>query len=175
MAVDPPRAERTGALAGLKVIEMAGLGPVPLAALMLAEMGAEVLRIERAGEERPFLDMPDEYELARHGRSILKIDIKQDDGRDLLLKLATKADVLLEGFRPGVMERLSLGPDAMLSLNPALVYGRMTGFGQDGPLAGRAGMTSTTWRSPACSPPSVARAKGRFRRSTWWPTMAAAR
>ncbi len=139
MPSGPPPAEKTGPLAGLKVIEMAGLGPVPLAALMLAEMGAEVLRIERAGEERPFLDLPDEYELARHGRSILKIDVKQAEGRDLLEKLAEKADVLLEGFRPGVMERLGLGPDVLLARNPALIYGRMTGFGQDGPLANRAG------------------------------------
>lgn len=139
MAANSGQAQKTGPLAGLKVIEMAGLGPVPLAALMLAEMGATVLRIERAGRERPFLDLPDDYELARHGRSILRIDLKQPAGRDLVLKLVEKADVLLEGFRPGVMERLGLGPDAALARNPALAYGRMTGFGQDGPLADRAG------------------------------------
>lgn len=139
MTAEPDPAAKTGPLAGLKVVEMAGLGPVPLAALMLAEMGAEVLRIERAGDDHPFLDLPDEYELARHGRSILKLDLKRPEGRGLVLKLAERADVLLEGFRPGVMERLGLGPDAALARNPALVYGRMTGFGQAGPLANRAG------------------------------------
>jgi alpha-methylacyl-CoA racemase len=139
MTAEPDHAARKGPLAGLKVIEMAGLGPVPLAALMLAEMGAEVLRVERAGDESPLLDLPDEYELARHGRSILRLDLKQAAGRDLLLKLVETADVLLEGFRPGVMERLGLGPDAALKGNPGLVYGRMTGFGQHGPLANRAG------------------------------------
>ena len=132
-------AGRTGPLAGLKVIEMAGLGPVPLAALMLSEMGAEVLRIERVDAGKPLLALPDEYDLDRHGRSILRIDLKRPAGADLLLRLLDKVDVLIEGFRPGAMERLGLGPDAVLERNPALVYGRLTGFGQDGPLARRAG------------------------------------
>jgi alpha-methylacyl-CoA racemase len=130
---------KTGPLAGLTVIEMAGLGPVPLAGLMLSEMGAEVLRIERLGSTQPFLSLPDEYDIDRHGRSILRIDLKRQEGAELVLRLAEKADMLVEGFRPGVMERLGLGPDAALARNPALIYGRMTGFGQDGPLSGRAG------------------------------------
>ena len=131
--------EGTGPLAGLKVIEMAGLGPVPLAALMLSEMGAEVLRIERADAGQPFLRLPEEYDLDRHGRSILKLDLKRPAGAELLLRLAASADLLVEGFRPGVMERLGLGPDVLFERNPALIYGRLTGFGQDGPLSGRAG------------------------------------
>ncbi|MEW6632427.1 MAG: CaiB/BaiF CoA-transferase family protein [Pseudomonadota bacterium] len=131
--------EKAGPLAGLKVIEMAGLGPVPLAALMLSEMGAEVLRIERVDAGHPLLSLPPEYDLDRHGRSILRIDLKRADGVELLLRLAEKADILVEGFRPGVMERSGLGPDVVLRRNPALVYGRLTGFGQDGPLSRRAG------------------------------------
>ncbi|RWC27710.1 MAG: CoA transferase [Mesorhizobium sp.] len=130
---------KTGPLAGLTVIEMAGIGPVPLAGLMLSEMGAEVLRIERAGSPRPFLTLPDEYDIDRHGRSILRIDLKRWEGAELVLRLVEKADMLIEGFRPDVMERLGLGPDAVLARNSALIYGRTTGFGQDGPLSDRAG------------------------------------
>ncbi|TIO07046.1 CaiB/BaiF CoA-transferase family protein [Mesorhizobium sp.] len=130
---------KTGPLAGLTVIEMAGLGPVPLTGLMLSEMGAEVLRIERPGSTQPLLSLPDEYDIDRHGRSILRIDLKRQEGVELVLRLAEKADTLIEGFRPGVMERLGLGPDAALARNPTLIYGRMTGFGQDGPLSDRAG------------------------------------
>ena len=132
-------AEKTGPLAGLKVIEMAGLGPVPLAALMLSEMGADVLRIERADAGQPLLALPEAYDLDQHGRSILKLDLKHPAGMELLLRLAATADMLVEGFRPGVMERLGIGPDIALQRNPALIYGRLTGFGQDGPLSGRAG------------------------------------
>ncbi|AZO44929.1 CoA transferase [Mesorhizobium sp. M7D.F.Ca.US.005.01.1.1] len=138
MSAGLPAAGKTGPLAGLKVIEMAGLGPVPLAGLLLSEMGAEVLRIERARTSQ-LLSLPDEYNIDRHGRALLRLDLKRREGTDLLLRLAEKADMLLEGFRPGVMERLGLGPEAVLARNPALIYGRMTGFGQDGPLAGRAG------------------------------------
>ncbi|TIW87566.1 MAG: CoA transferase, partial [Mesorhizobium sp.] len=127
-------AGKTGPLAGLKVIEMAGLGPVPWAGLMLSEMGAEVLRIERTATSQPLLSLPDKYNIDRHGRSILRLDLKRREGTDLVLRLAEKADILLEGFRPGVMERLGLGPQALLARSPALIYGRMTGFGQDGPL-----------------------------------------
>ncbi|MER8465142.1 CaiB/BaiF CoA-transferase family protein [Mesorhizobium sp. M1396] len=139
MSTGPSAAGKTGPLAGLKVIEMAGLGPVPLAGLMLSETGAEVLRIERTGTSQPPLPLPDEYNIDRHGRAILRLDLKRREGADLLLRLAENADMLLEGFRPGVMERLGLGPEAVLTRNPALIYGRMTGFGQDGPLSGRAG------------------------------------
>ncbi|TIU25612.1 MAG: CoA transferase, partial [Mesorhizobium sp.] len=113
--------------------------PVPLAALMLSEMGADVLRIERADANEPLLPLPEAYDLDRHGRSILELDLKRPDGAELLLRLAEKADILVEGFRPGVMERLGLGPDVALERNPALIYGRLTGFGQGGPLSCRAG------------------------------------
>jgi len=139
MPAAEPAAKKSGPLAGLIVVEMAGLGPVPLAALMLSEMGADVLRIERADTGRPFLPLPPEYDLDRHGRTILTVDLKEPEGRDFVLGLLARADVLIEGFRPGVMERLGLGPDTVTASNPALVYGRMTGFGQDGPLAARAG------------------------------------
>lgn len=130
---------RTGPLAGTRIIEMAGIGPVPLAGLMLAELGAEVLRIERLHAERAFLRLPPEFDLDRHGRSILRADLKRPEAIDCVLDLCRGADVLIEGFRPGVMERLGLGPEPCHDANPALVYGRMTGFGQTGPLSSRAG------------------------------------
>lgn len=139
MAEAARQGDKSGPLAGLTVIEMAGLGPVPLAALMLSEMGADVLRIERSGPNRQFVPLAPEYDLDSHGRAILALDLKRRESTELLLRLVEKADVLLEGFRPGVMERLGLGPAEMLARNPALIYGRMTGFGQDGPLADRAG------------------------------------
>ncbi len=135
MAEEEPK----GPLAGLKVIEMAGLGPVPLAALILSEMGAAVVRIARLGGGASFIAMPPELDLDRHGRGTVKVDLKSPEGMALMRELASGADVLIEGFRPGVMERLGLGPHDLLSVNPALIYGRMTGFGQDGPLAARAG------------------------------------
>ncbi|KFB09434.1 CaiB/BaiF CoA transferase family protein [Nitratireductor basaltis] len=128
-----------GPLQGIRVIEMAGLGPVPLAGLMLSEMGAEVVRVERINATRAFLDMKPEHDLDRHGRRILRVDLKSEAGRDLLLRMGGKADILMEGFRPGVMERLGLGPQDFAARNPALIYGRMTGFGQEGPLSKRAG------------------------------------
>jgi alpha-methylacyl-CoA racemase len=127
-----------GPLHGTTVIEMAGLGPAPLCGLMLAEMGARVLRIERMNE-KPFLALDDEFDYTRHGRSVIKVDLKDRRGTDLVFDLAQSADILIEGFRPGVMERLGLGPEQMLERNPRLIYGRVTGFGQDGPLAQRAG------------------------------------
>lgn len=129
----------SGPLSGLTVVEMAGLGPAPLACLMLAEMGARVIRIERLATDRPFLGLPPEQDLDRHGRIIVRTDLKAAEGRDLVAGLVGKADVLVEGFRPGVMERLGLGPDDCSAANPRLVYARMTGFGQKGPLASRAG------------------------------------
>lgn len=131
--------QRTGPLAGLKVVEMAGIGPVPLAGLMLAEMGAQIVRVERLRGGRPFLNIPEAFDLDRHGRDTLKIDLKHADGVALVRRLAAGADILIEGFRPGVMERLGLGPEVLCADNAGLVYGRMTGFGQDGPLAERAG------------------------------------
>jgi len=132
-------AARSGPLSGLTVIEMAGIGPVPLAALMLAEYGARIIRIERLKTGGGFLPLAPDADLSLHGRTTIRVDLKRPEGVDLVLRLIGKADVLVEGFRPGVMERLGLGPVPCLERNPRLVYGRMTGFGQDGPLADRAG------------------------------------
>jgi len=124
-----------GPLDGIKMIEIAGIGPGPFAAMMLADMGAEILRIDRAQSvtgadpDEPSLDL-----LAR-GRRSAAVDLKNPDGVETVLKLVERADVILEGFRPGVMERLGLGPDVCLERNPRIVFGRMTGWGQEGPLA----------------------------------------
>lgn len=126
-----------GPLAGLRVVELAGLAPAPFACMMLADLGADVIRVERAGDPGDGLLAPSGV-LDRNRRSIA-LDLKSDEGKRALLKLVERSDVLVEGFRPGVMERLGLGPDACLELNPRLIYGRMTGWGQDGPLAQRAG------------------------------------
>lgn len=139
MSAEAKAGTKTGPLTGFRVIEMAGLGPVPLAGLILSEMGADVLRIERISTARPFLSLPPEFDLDRHGRSVVRLDLKRQEAIELMLRLAENADALVEGFRPGVMERLGLGPDQTMARNPRLVYGRMTGFGQDGPLASRAG------------------------------------
>lgn len=139
MSTESSPPARPGPLAGLKVIEMAGIGPVPLAGLILAELGAHVLRVERLSAAPGFIDLPEEYDIDRHGRSVLRVDLKQAEGRELLLSLAENADVLVEGFRPGVMERFGAGPEETHARNPRLVYARMTGFGQKGPLAPRAG------------------------------------
>lgn len=128
-----------GPLEGLRIIEMAGLGPVPLAGLMLAEMGAAVLRVERMGGSPEPFALPPDLDLSRHGRNTIRLDLKKDAGIEVLRGLVKRADVLMEGFRPGVMERLGLGPTALMERDPALIYARMTGYGQDGPLAARAG------------------------------------
>jgi alpha-methylacyl-CoA racemase len=128
-----------GPLEGVKILEFTGIGPGPFAAMMLADMGAEVLRLDRAQSvmggdpNQPSLDF-----LAR-GRQSVGVDLKNPDGIQAVLRLVEEADALLEGFRPGVMERLGLGPDVCLERNPRLVYGRMTGWGQEGPLAHAAG------------------------------------
>jgi len=129
-----------GPLAGFRIIEMAGIGPAPFAATLLADMGAEVIRLDR--QEAADLGLPGrepKFDVLHRGRRSLALDVKAPAGRDVVRKLAAKADALIEGFRPGVMERLGLGPDELLSLNPRLVYGRMTGFGQEGPMAQSAG------------------------------------
>jgi alpha-methylacyl-CoA racemase len=126
--------EQSGPLRGLRVVEFAGIGPAPFAAMLLADMGADVVRIVRPGT--PALDKCD---LLERGRRVVPIDLKNAEGRESVLLLLERAEVLLEGFRPGVMERLGLGPEALLQRNPRLVYGRMTGWGQTGPLAAAAG------------------------------------
>ncbi|MGZ8317890.1 MAG: CaiB/BaiF CoA transferase family protein [Telluria sp.] len=131
-----------GPLAGIKVVEMVGLGPCPFAAMMLADMGAEVIRIDRKarpGAANPFPILGTKYDVLARGRRSLALDLKNPEAREVLLQLVGQADVLLEGFRPGVMERLGLGPEACHARNPRLVYGRVTGWGQDGPLAQAAG------------------------------------
>jgi alpha-methylacyl-CoA racemase len=126
-----------GPLNGVKIIEMAGIGPGPFAAMLLADMGANVLRLQRPGGNGLFGDL--KVDVVGRGRVSLPIDLRDEDARHRVLELATRADVLIEGFRPGVMERLGLGPDVLLGANPRLVYGRMTGWGQEGPLAPTAG------------------------------------
>jgi alpha-methylacyl-CoA racemase len=131
-----------GPLAGLRVIEMAGIGPCPFAAMMLADMGAEVVRIERKvdpGAPTPYPSLGTKYDVMARGRRPLALDLKDPRARNVLLGLVDKADALVEGFRPGVMERLGLGPDECQARNPKLVYGRVTGWGQHGPLAQAAG------------------------------------
>lgn len=131
-----------GPLAGIRVIEMVGLGPCPFAAMMLADMGAEVIRVDRKaarGAADPFPMLGTKFDVMARGRRSLALDLKRPGAREVVLQLAEKADVLLEGFRPGVMERLGLGPDECLARNPRLVFGRVTGWGQDGPLAQAAG------------------------------------
>jgi alpha-methylacyl-CoA racemase len=132
-------AARTGPLTGLKVVELAGLGPAPFAAMMLADMGADVLRIERASQVSSSAQTGRSWDLLNRSRRSVGVDLKQPAGVELVLRLAQQADVLVEGFRPGVMERLGLGPDVCCAHNPRLVYGRMTGYGQEGPLAQAAG------------------------------------
>jgi alpha-methylacyl-CoA racemase len=128
-----------GPLSGYRIIEIAGIGPGPFAAMMLADMGAEVIRIERAQAVRgPAPDTP-YFDVMQRGRRNVAIDLKHPDGVATLLDLIEHADGLIEGFRPGVMERLGVGPDVCLARNPKLVYGRMTGWGQDGPYAAAAG------------------------------------
>ncbi len=123
----------TGPLHGLTIVEMAGLGPGPFAAMMLADHGATVIRVERAG----MISVPNDPLL--RGRQSIALDLKREECRAVVRKLCASADGLVEGYRPGVMERLELGPDALIAANPKLVYGRVTGWGQSGPLAAEAG------------------------------------
>jgi len=125
-----------GPLRGLKVIEMVGLGPAPFCGMLLADMGAEVIRIDRP---RQGADAESRWDVLARSRKSLAIDLKKPGATETVLQLIEQADVLIEGFRPGVMERLGLGPDACLARQPRLVYGRMTGWGQHGPLAQAAG------------------------------------
>ncbi len=127
-----------GPLDGVKVLEIAGIGPGPFCATMLADLGAEVVRVDRADRVQPPSDRPF-FDLLSRGRRSLGVDLKSPEGVELVLRLVEQADVLIEGFRPGVATRLGIGPDACLERNPRLVYGQMTGWGQDGPLAQAAG------------------------------------
>src|SRR6201985_1479523 len=123
----------SGPLAGFRIVEFAGIGPGPFACMMLADMGAEVVTLDRVGAKKNLKSV------AGRGRKVVELDLKDETSIPQVLDLLANADALIEGFRPGVMERLGLGPDVVLARNPRLVYGRMTGWGQEGPLAQAAG------------------------------------
>jgi alpha-methylacyl-CoA racemase len=128
-----------GPLAGFRIIEMAGIGPAPMCAMLLADLGATVLRIDRQQPSGLGLPGEERFNIMNRSRHAIAVDLKRPEGVALLLRLVGAADALIEGFRPGVMERLGLGPEPCLARNPKLVYGRMTGWGQTGPLAEAAG------------------------------------
>lgn len=126
-----------GPLQGVRVVELAGIGPGPYAAMVLADLGADVVRVDRPGG--PVLGIDPACDITNRNKRSVVVDLKAPDGAAVVLDLVERADVLLEGYRPGVAERLGIGPEACLERSPRLVYARMTGWGQDGPLAGRAG------------------------------------
>jgi len=128
-----------GPLDGIRVLEFEAIGPAPFAGMLLADMGADVLALERPASIDLGLERERWYDVMMRGKRSVTLDLKSNSAREAALRLVEKADVLIEGFRPGVMERLGLGPEVALARNPRLVYGRMTGWGQDGPLAPRAG------------------------------------
>jgi alpha-methylacyl-CoA racemase len=126
-------ARASGPLAGFRIVEFAGIGPGPFACMLLADMGAEVVTLDRVGAKKNL------KAVSTRGRKVVELDLKHNTAVAQVLDLLANADALIEGFRPGVMERLGLGPDVVLARNPRLVYGRMTGWGQEGPLAQAAG------------------------------------
>ncbi|ACY97432.1 MULTISPECIES: CaiB/BaiF CoA transferase family protein [Thermomonospora] len=128
---------KQGPLTGIRVIELAGIGPGPFAAMLLADLGAEVIRVDRASAVSGAGQATTDF--TNRGKRSIAVDLKSEKGKQVVLRLVEKADVLLEGFRPGVTERLGLGPDDCLAVNPKLVYGRMTGWGQHGRLSQSAG------------------------------------
>jgi alpha-methylacyl-CoA racemase len=129
----------SGPLTGLRVIELASIGPGPMCAMLLADQGADVIRIDRVEPSGLGVTLDPRFDVTGRGRRSIALDLKQPAGRDAVLRLIETADVLIEGWRPGVAERLGLGPDDCTARNPKLVYGRMTGYGQSGPLAQTAG------------------------------------
>ena len=128
-----------GPLSGIRVVELAGIGPGPFCAMLLADLGAEVIRVDRSSQVDIGIDNGRKYSVLNRSRKSISVDLKNPDGIKTVLKLVENADALIEGFRPGVTERLGLGPDECMKRNPALVYGRMTGWGQEGPIAHAAG------------------------------------
>lgn len=128
-----------GPLAGYRVLEFASIGPIPLCGMLLADLGAEVIRIDRTGDTDLGVRRDPAFEYTGRGKRSIAVNLKHADGLQTLLGLTAQADVLIEGFRPGVMERLGLGPAACLAVQPQLVYGRLTGWGQQGPLSAAAG------------------------------------
>ena len=139
MAGDAQAMTRQGPLAGLRVVELAGIGPGPMCAMLLADLGATVIRIDRKQPSDLGIQRPLRYNLLLRNRYAIELDLKDSQGVEAALQLIERADALIEGFRPGVTERLGLGPDACLARNPRLAYGRMTGWGQEGPLSQTAG------------------------------------
>ena len=131
--------ESMGVLSGYKIVEFAGIGPAPMCAMLLSDMGAEVLRLDRAEDADLGVPTDAKFNLLGRGRRSVAIDLKKPEGTEAALKLIEQADALIEGFRPGVMERLGLSPEVCMARNPRLVFGRMTGWGQEGPLANAVG------------------------------------
>src|SRR5712671_6548301 len=129
----------SGPLSGVKVLELAGIGPGPFCGMLLADMGADVLRVDRLEPSDLGLPLEPQFDVVARGRRSIGLDLKRPQAIDIVMALVAKADVLIEGFRPGVTERLGLGPDACVERNRRLIYGRVTGWGQDGPLAQSAG------------------------------------
>ena len=128
-----------GPLSGIRIIEVAGIGPGPFAAMMLADMGADVIRVDRTANAMGGDPANPPADILNRGRRSIAVDLKSPEGVAVLLELVASADGLIEGFRPGVAERLGFGPDACAAVNPKLVFGRMTGWGQEGPYAPTAG------------------------------------
>ncbi|MFV1989936.1 MAG: CoA transferase, partial [Acidimicrobiales bacterium] len=128
-----------GPLEGVTVIEVQSIGPGPFCGMMLADMGATVIRVDRVSAVQPNPDTPPPQDVLARSRSSIAIDLKHRQGPEVLLELVLHADILIEGFRPGVAERLGIGPQDCWKVNAGLVYGRMTGWGQEGPAAGTAG------------------------------------
>lgn len=127
-----------GPLAGLRIIELQGIGPGPFCGMMLADMGAEVIRVDRTGAPGG-VARAEKFDLLARGRRSIRLNLKSEEGIAVLMRLVEKSDGLIEGFRPGVIERLGIGPDVLLERNPGIVVGRMTGWGQEGPISSIAG------------------------------------
>ena len=151
-----------GVLNGVRIVEIAGIGPGPFCGMLLADMGAEVILVERAGKGGDMLDLG-KHAIVNRGKQSIALDLKDPDAIEAVLRLIEGADALIEGMRPGVMERLGLGPDVCLARNPRLVYGRMTGWGQQGPLAQAAGhdlnyiaLSGALWFSGEAGQPPMA-------------------
>lgn len=139
MSASDSKEERPGPLDGVRIIEFAGKGPCPMCGMLLADMGADVIRIERLAPEVDLKPVERRYRFMERGKRSISLDLKHPSGREVVMRLIESADALIEGFRPGVMERLGLGPQECMQRNPRVVYGRVTGWGQESPISGTAG------------------------------------